>query len=62
MNLGIHYMVQKICYLIPKWTTNYPIMHTFSDTPLLKKWLHPKNISAEITSDFSISIGNIKVL
>ena len=28
---------------------DYPIMHTLSDKPLLRKWLHPRNISAEIT-------------
>ena len=39
---------------------NYPIVHTSSDKPLLKKWLHPKNISAEIASDFLYQMEILK--
>tara|TARA_B100000242_G_scaffold212289_1_gene154471 strand:- start:161 stop:1732 length:1572 start_codon:yes stop_codon:yes gene_type:complete len=39
---------------------NYPIVHTFSDKPLVKKWLHPKNISADIASDFLYQMEILK--
>ena len=39
---------------------DYPIMHTFSDEPILKKRLHSKNISAEITSDFLYQMEILK--
>ncbi len=39
---------------------DYPIMHTYSDKPLIKKWLHPGNISAEIASDFLYQMEILK--
>ena len=39
---------------------DYPIMHTLSDKPLLRKWLHPRNISAGITSDFLYQMEILK--
>ena len=39
---------------------NYPIVHTCSKKPLLKKWLHPKNISADIASDYLYQMEILK--
>tara|TARA_B100000427_G_scaffold328603_1_gene342134 strand:- start:459 stop:2198 length:1740 start_codon:yes stop_codon:yes gene_type:complete len=39
---------------------DYPIAHTPSDKPLLKKWLHPKNISNDIASDYLYQMEILK--
>ena len=39
---------------------DYPIMHTPSEKPLLKKWLHSKNISNDIASDYLYQMEILK--
>ena len=39
---------------------DYPIAHTPSRTPILKKWLHPENISNEIASDYLYQMEILK--
>ena len=39
---------------------DYPIMHTPSDKPLLKKWLHEENISKSIESDYAYQMEILK--
>ena len=38
----------------------YPIKHTPSKNPLLKKWLHPENISSEIAVDYLYQMEILK--
>ena len=39
---------------------DYPIMHTPSEQPILKKWVHPKNISNEIATDYLYQMEILK--
>ena len=39
---------------------DYPIMHTPSKNPILKKWVHPKNISNQIATDYLYQMEILK--
>ena len=39
---------------------DYPIAHTPSAEPILKKWLHPKNISNQIATDYLYQMEILK--
>ena len=39
---------------------DYPIAHTPSEMPLLKKWIHPENISNNIASDYLYQMEILK--
>ena len=47
---GFHCLDQKTYFEFINGLLDYPIAHTPSRTPILKKWLHPENISNEIAS------------